>query len=135
MIFILEDNEDRIRQFLAAADSVAPDLPVRVWRNAPTMMRDLIDQLEHASLISLDHDLNPLPTDTEDPGTGHDVVKMLGTLIPCSPIIIHTSNAQAGTSMTTELSHAGWQYNRVYPFGDQWIPNHWAPLVRKLLAR
>ena len=94
MIYILEDNEDRIRRFQLAANKIAPQLPIKFWRNAHTMIADLVDGLEHASIISLDHDLVRLPTDESDPGTGYDVAEVLEELIPCCPIIIHTSNAE-----------------------------------------
>ena len=134
MIYILEDNDERVRRFRAAAAAVAPDVPVRVWRSARQMIADLVDGLEHASIISLDHDLNELPGDEADPGTGYEVTKLLEELIPCCPIIIHTSNAERGTWMEGALTHAGWQYERVYPFGDDWIENHWSAAVRRRLG-
>jgi hypothetical protein len=135
MICILEDNDERVRQFHAAAAAVAPGVPVRVWRSAHAMMADLADCPEHASLISLDHDLNPLPSDTHDPGCGYDVARLLGELITCCPVIIHTSNGERGTWMEGALSRAGWTHERVYPFGDDWIEKEWAPVLRRLLGR
>jgi hypothetical protein len=134
MIYILEDNDERIRQFRAAAAAVAPDVPVRFWRSAHAMIADLLDGLEHASIISLDHDLNPIEGEA-DPGTGYDVAQLLEELIPCCPIVIHTSNGERGTWMEGALQRAGWQYDRVYPFGDDWIAKHWAPVVRRRLGR
>ena len=135
MIFILEDNEERVEQFRTAAAAIAPDLPLRIWRNAHAMIADLTDCLQDASLISLDHDLNPLPSDREDPGTGYDLAKLFEELIPCCPIIIHTSNAERGTWMEGALSRAGLKYDRVHPFGDDWIEKAWAPIARRLLER
>ena len=134
MILILEDNEDRISQFKAAASQIAPNIPVRFWRNAHEMIADLVGGLEKASVISLDHDLIPPPGDSTDPGTGYDVAKLLGELIPCCPIIIHTSNADRGLWMEGALARAGWLYERVYPFGDRWIANEWARTLKKLLC-
>ena len=131
MICILEDNEDRIRQFHAASAAIAPDMPIRIWRSAHAMIADLPECLEHAVVISLDHDLN---RDPADPGTGYDLAKLLAELIPCCPVIIHTSNAERGTWMEGELSRAGWRYDRVYPFGDDWIEKDWAATLRRLLA-
>lgn len=79
MIYILEDNPERIQQFRTASAKVAPGVPVRIWHNAHAMIADLVEGLEHASLISLDHDLNR-PPDEEDPGTGYEVAKLLGEL-------------------------------------------------------
>ena len=133
MIYILEDDEDRVRRFQAVAAKIALQLPVKFWRNAYAMIDDLADALEHASLISLDHDLEPLPGDKTDPGTGYDVVQLLTKLIPCCPVIIHTSNAQCGNWMEGALSTAGWQFDRVLPLGDDWIEKDWAPLVQQRL--
>jgi hypothetical protein len=135
MIYILEDDEDRIRRFQAAAAKVAPELPVRFWRNAHAMIADLVDGLEHASIISLDHDLVRLPTDESDPGTGYDVAEVLEELIPCCRIIIHTSNAERGGWMEGVLSRAGWEFDRVLPLGDDWIEKEWAQIVQKRLRR
>ena len=134
MIYILEDNEDRVRRFREAAASIAPDLPVRFWRSAHAMIADLTEGLEHAAIISLDHDLNRFG-DGPDPGTGYDVAKVLEELIPCCAIVIHTSNGERGTWMEGALSHAGWQYDRVYPSEDDWIEKDWAAVVRRLLSR
>jgi hypothetical protein len=135
MILILEDNDERVRQFRAAAAAVAPGVPVRIWRTAHAMMADLADCLGNASLISLDHDLNPLPADADDPGCGYEIAQLLGQLIPCCPVIIHTSNGERGTWMEGELSRAGWAYDRVYPYGDDWIEKQWAPVLRRRLGR
>ena len=134
MIYILEDNEERIRQFRLAAAAIAPDLPVRLWRNAYEMIADLVEALEHASIISLDHDLNRVG-DEPDPGSGYDVAKLLEELIPCCPIVIHTSNGERGTWMEGALQTSGWTYDRVYPFGDDWIFEQWAPVVRRRIGR
>jgi hypothetical protein len=134
MIYILEDNEDRVRRFREAAAAIAPDVPVRFWRSAHEMIADLTEGLEHAAIISLDHDLNRFG-DEPDPGTGYDVAKLLEELIPCCPVVIHTSNGERGTWMEGALTHAGWQYDRVYPSEDDWIEKDWAAVVRRLLSR
>lgn len=134
MIYILEDNDERVRQFRAAAAAVAPGVLIRFWRSAPAMIADLVKGLQRASIISLDHDLNRL-ADEADPGTGYDVVNLLEELIPCCPIVIHTSNGERGTWMEGALSRAGWDYDRVYPFGDDWIEEQWAPVLRRRLGR
>src|SRR5215203_3841764 len=97
MILILEDHDERVRRFEEVAARVAPSLPVRVWRDAHAMIRDLAECLGDARVILLDHDLNRLTSDPDDPGTGYDVAKLLGQLIPCCPVIVHTSNGERGT--------------------------------------
>ena len=134
MILILEDDDDRSRRFRAAAAAVAPGVPVRVWRDAQVMIRDLHDCLGRARLISLDHDLNRPPAESQDPGSGYDVAQLLAELIPCCPVIVHTSNGERGTWMVAELTRAGWTHARVYPSDDDWIGQVWAPLAKRLLA-
>lgn len=107
MILILEHNDDRLREFRAAASTVAPDLEVRVWRGAPAMIADLVDCLEQAAIISLDHDLICRSADAEDPGTGYDVAKLLSELIPVCPVIIHTSNAERRTKEWSQMPACG----------------------------
>jgi hypothetical protein len=135
MICILEDDEQRTRQFLAAAKAIAPGLPVRIWRSAHAMIQDLPTCLAGASLISLDHDLAPCDATEPDPGCGHDVAQFLQDLNPTCPVIIHTSNVERGTWMIGALSLGGWTYERVYPFGDSWIETEWLPVVARLLTR
>ena len=134
MILILEDRDDRIRQFLEAASRVAPQLPVMVWRSAPAMIAGLVGYLESASIISLDHDLDSAGDESGDPGTGYDVAKYLGELIPVCPVIVHTSNAERRNWMIGALSLGHWEYDCVYPDGDAWISERWAPLVRRRLS-
>jgi hypothetical protein len=98
------------------------------------MITDLAEGLEHASIISLDHDLNRV-ADEVDPGSGYDVAKFLTELIPCCAIVIHASNGERGNWMEGALAHAGWQYDRLYPFGDDWIEKDWAPVIRRRLGR
>jgi hypothetical protein len=83
--------------------------------------------LEHASILSLDHDLNRVSGES-DPGTGYDVAKLPEELVPCCPIVIHTSNGERGKWMEAVLSRAGWHYDRVYPFGDDSIETDRAPV-------
>ena len=60
LILILEDNEDRIRNFQAAVKSLGENFTVRIWFDAPTMISEASSFLNQACLISLDHDLNPI---------------------------------------------------------------------------
>jgi hypothetical protein len=133
MICILEDDPKRIEQFHAAAARVAPNVPLRIWCDAHAMLAELPEYLDRVSLISLDHDLHPSSNATNDPGCGYDIARVLGELIPCCPVIIHTSNGECGTWMEGELSRAGWNYARIAPFGEQWIETDWAPVAQQFL--
>ncbi len=133
MICILEDDPARVARFRAVAARIAPDATLRIWPDAHRMLSQLPDCLDCVVLMSLDHDLHPAQADAADPGSGYDVAKVLGELIPCCPIIIHTSNGERGTWMEGELSRAGWKYARVHPFADEWIEKEWAALVERFL--
>jgi hypothetical protein len=135
MLLMLEDNADRIRSFSATLARIEPALPLRIWRNAWTMIREAEPLLPHAFLISLDHDLDPEEGDSTSPGTGWDVTKHLATLPPVCPLIIHTSNGERATWMSGEFDLAGWKYYRVPPIGDDWIEHDWGRKVRRLLKR
>lgn len=133
MICVLEDDASRVEKFRAVTARIAPNATLRIWPDANRMLSELPDCLDRVVVISLDHDLHPTSNVAADPGSGYDVAKVLGELIPCCPIIIHTSNGERGTWMEGELSRAGWKYARVHPFGDDWIENEWAALVQRFL--
>ncbi|HWG45549.1 MAG TPA: cyclic-phosphate processing receiver domain-containing protein [Gemmataceae bacterium] len=135
MLLMLEDNADRLRRFTATLRQIAPDLPLRVWRNAWTMIEEMGLYLPAARLISLDHDLDPEEGRTDDPGTGWDLTKVLAALPPVCPVIIHTSNGERGTWMCGEFELGGWRYYRVPPLGEDWIEMDWRRRVRRLLKR
>jgi hypothetical protein len=135
MILLLEDNAERMERFRAALAQVAPALPLQLWRSARVMVRELPAILPDAVLISLDHDLDPWPGDTEDPGDGLDVVKFLAERPPVCPVIVHTSNRQRADWMVGDLELAGWKYRRVAPLGDDWIEQSWRRVARRLLRR
>ena len=135
MLLMLEDNADRVERFTATLRRLDPVLPLRIWRNAWTMLRELKEYLPRAMLISLDHDLDPEDGDPTDPGTGWDVTKHLAALPRVCPVIIHTSNGERATWMCGEFELGGWKYYRVPPIGDDWIERDWYRRVRRLLRR
>jgi hypothetical protein len=135
MLLMLEDNADRVHRFTAALRRIDPTLPLRVWRNAWTMIREVQAHLPAARLISLDHDLDPEEGTLEDPGTGWDLTKVLAALPPTCPVIIHTSNGERAEWMCGEFELGGWEYHRVSPLGEDWIERDWRRLVRRLLRR
>ena len=135
MLLMLEDNAERVQRFTATLQRVDPALELRLWRNAWTMIREVSALLPTARLISLDHDLEPEEGDSNDPGTGWDVTKVLAELPPVCPVIIHTSNGERATWMMGEFELGGWEFHRLPPLGDDWIERDWRRLVRRLLKR
>jgi hypothetical protein len=132
---ILEDNEERIARFAAVLHAVDPGVDLYVWQSARKMAREMNGLLRRTALISLDHDLDLLPGQTEDPGDGLELVRSLVLRPPCGPVIVHTSNVFRSHTMVQELADAGWQVRRVAPIGNRWIEEDWALAVRELLGR
>ncbi len=130
----MEDNEDRIRAFEKAIAAIDGNLELKVWRNAPAMLAECEAFLNDAGLISLDHDLNPLPGETADPGDGMVVARFFSQFPQMCPIILHSSNYERMWSMHNELHFAGWEIERVGPIGDDWIWNFWLPKAKELLT-
>ncbi len=89
-----------------------------------------------AVLISLDHDLNPQPGVTEDPGTGRDVAEFLADGLPVCPVLIHSTNTDRAWSMHNELRFAHWKVDRIGPLGSDtgWIDTTWLPRIRQMMA-
>jgi hypothetical protein len=133
MLLMLEDDAERIVKFRATLQLVDPLIPLQIWNDAWSMIREIQPFLTSARLISLDHDLEP--TSDADPGTGWDVVKYLVTQHPVCPVIVHTSNSDRASWMLGELELEGWEYHRLPPLGDDWIEHDWYHLVRRLLRR
>jgi ADP-ribosylglycohydrolase len=134
-ILILEDNDERIAGFQNAVATLGPGFDLRIWRDAPSMTAECEAFFPSAALISLDHDLNPMPGATSDPGTGMDVAHFLGDFLPVCPALIHSSNTDLVWSMHNDLRFAGWIVDRVGPLGSDWIPTSWLSRVRQLLAQ
>jgi ADP-ribosylglycohydrolase len=133
-ILILEDNDERIEAFQSAVGVLGADFELKVWRDAPSMMAECEQFFPSAALISLDHDLNPMPGATGDPGTGVDAARFLGDFLPVCPVLIHSSNTDRVWSMHNELRFAGWTVDRVGPLGTDWIETSWLKRARELLA-
>lgn len=133
-ILILEDNDERIAAFQKTAAGLGDGIELKVWRDAPSMMAECESWFPTAALISLDHDLNPMPGATVEPGTGVDVARFLGDFMPVCPALIHSSNTDRVNSMLNELRFAGWIVDRVGPVGAEWIETTWLRTVRRLLA-
>jgi ADP-ribosylglycohydrolase len=133
-ILILEDNDERIAGFKTAVAELGAGFDLKIWRDAPSMIAECEDCFDSAALISLDHDLNPIPGGTTDPGTGLDVTKFLSECRPVCPVIIHSTNADRAHSMHNELRFADWISERIGPIGNDWIETLWARKAREFLA-
>lgn len=133
-ILILEDNDERIAAFEEAVAELGGDFELKVWRDAPSMIAECESFFPTTALISLDHDLNPMPGAMVDPGTGVDVARFLGDFMPVCPVLIHSSNTDRVYSMHNELRFAGWMVDRVGPLGTDWIETSWLRSARRLLA-
>jgi ADP-ribosylglycohydrolase len=133
-ILILEDNDERIAAFQKTAADLGDGIELRVWRDAPSMMAECEAFFATAAIISLDHDLNPIPGVTVELGTGGDVARFLGNFMPVCPVLIHSSNTDRAYSMLGELRFASWIVDRVDPVGADWIETTWLRYVRRLLA-
>lgn len=133
-ILILEDNDERIAAFQKAVAALSDSFDLKIWRDAPSMIGECETFFPTAALISLDHDLNPLPGATIDPGTGVDVARFLGDFMPVCPVVIHSSNTDRVYSMHNELRFAGWMVDRVGPLGTDWIETSWLKRVREILG-
>jgi ADP-ribosylglycohydrolase len=133
-ILILEDNDERIAAFRKAVAMLSTDIELKVWRDAHSMIAECEQFFPNAVLISLDHDLNPVPGATSDPGTGVDVANFLSDFVPVCPVLIHSSNVDRVWSMHNELRFAGWTVDRVGPLGTDWIETAWLRKARELIA-
>jgi hypothetical protein len=132
MLLMLEDNDERVQRFTEALHVLDPTLPLKIWRDAKSMIREIEPYLPPARLISLDHDLEA-PEGAADPGDGLEVVKFLVSQPIRRPVIIHSSNGERSTWMAGELELAGWRFWRVAPLGDDWVEVDWRRLVKRLL--
>lgn len=133
-ILILEDNDERIAGFRGAVAALGDGYDLKIWRDAPSMIAECEAFFPTAALISLDHDLNPQPGITTDPGTGLDVAKFLADFLPVCPLLLHSSNIDRVYSMDNELRFASWTVDRVGPIGADWIETTWLRRARELLA-
>ena len=133
-ILLLEDNDQRIAGFQKAVAGWGGGCELKIWRDAPSMVAGMVDYFSTAALISLDHDLNPQPGATSDPGTGMEVAQFLADFLPACPVLIHSTNTDRVYSMLNELRFAHWRVDRVGPLGEDWIETTWARRAREWMA-
>ena len=134
-ILILEDNEARSALLLRAIGQLGPGYTVKIWVDAPTMCAECEAFFPSAALISLDHDLNPLPGAKDDPGTGLDVARFLGDFLPVCPVIVHSQNMERVWSMHNELRFAGWTVAQGGGLGTDWSEAAWLRCARDTISK
>jgi hypothetical protein len=137
-IVILEDNEDRAIAMRRCLEDRFCEFEASFFDEAAAMIDCLRTHLPGTILICLDHDLELKPgADGRpiDPGTGRDVADFLACQTPVCPVVIHTTNSAAGVGMEMALQEAGWQTQRVSPYGDlEWIPAEWFRAIRRAVV-
>jgi hypothetical protein len=137
---ILEDNRDRQLAMNERLKDRFPFLGLEFFDSASNMNEFLSnDKLDDIVIVSLDHDLDLLPSSSGewiDPGTGMDVVRRLTErFAPLCPVVVHTTNALAGAEMMELLLKSQWTAHRVVPYGDlEWIDADWFPAVRNAIV-
>ena len=133
-ILLLEDNDERIAGYQKTVAGLGDGIDLKIWRDAHSMIAECGHYFPSAALICLDHDLNPLPGTTTDPGTGLDVARFLGDFLPVCPVLVHSSNTDKVYSMLNELRFSHWVVDRVGPIGTDWIETSWLRKAREMLA-
>ena len=102
-IFILEDNEERIKSFKATYHDC--DLTITTTAQEAINVLDRISLLVF-DLITLDHDLGGEVYCQSDEKSGYQVAKFLSArMIPC-PVIIHSWNPVGAKNMLRALPEA-----------------------------
>jgi ADP-ribosylglycohydrolase len=132
-ILILEDNPARVAAFQRTCDALGAGFELKVWRNVHAMRAECEKYFSTTVLISLDHDLTPLPGEKADPGTGLDAAKFLGDFLPVCPVILHSQNVEFIWSMHNELRFAGWTVYQAGSLGSDWSEKAWAKQAVQLL--
>lgn len=132
MLLMLEDDPERLERFSAVLRDIAPAVPIRSWRNAFTMTKEAGLLLPSATVISLDHDLEPDDSGV-DPGEGYQLIQWLVAQPIMRQVVIHTSNSPRAQWMAGACDLAGWNHYRVAPLGDDWIETDWRYVIRRLI--
>lgn len=135
---VLEDDVDRREAMADCFHDRFPQYPIRFFATAAEMIWFLRRHGSELIAIGLDHDLELVPVagrETLESGTGQNVTDFLATVVPTCPVIIHTTNDLAGSTMEATMHEAGWPVRRVVPYGDrEWIPEAWFPTMREAIV-
>ena len=138
IVAILEDNDERTEAMRECLSRLVDPRDIQFFKSAPQMADWLREHLDRVRVISLDHDLDPVPGPDGkaiEAGDGRDVANYLATQRPACPVIIHTSNSDGASSMRFALEDAGWTVIRVLPLdGMAWISTRWWDSVVAILG-
>lgn len=138
-IAILEDNQERQAIMADCLADRFHQFNHRFFNQTRDLIAYLNQCLEEVILLSLDHDLELIPTKNgkcNDPGCGREVADFLAHIAPRFPVVIHSTNADAAFGMGVVLQEAGWQTVRVVPSDDlEWIPKQWFRAVRNAIVK
>lgn len=128
MLFILEDNDDRIAHFREELGST----PHHVERTVSDAVAWLSERGDEVTLFSLDNDLY-VPGYEGDEGEGWQLCEWILENVSPRPIIVHSTNTHASTRMEMACEEAEWEFHRVVPYlGMQWIGEAWIEKVREV---
>ena len=130
MIFILEDNYERIENFKIALGTIES----HIERTVPEAIEWLSNNDKRISLFSLDNDLY-MPEYDGDEGEGWELCEWLILNTSKRPLLIHTTNISAATKMEMACADAGWHCLRVPPYnGFEWIHQSWIDAIREFIC-
>ena len=135
LLLVLDDDRNRLRGFEEIASRLGEGWVVRSWRDASSMLAELDGHLQHAQLISLDHDLYRDSPADPDPGSGRSIADYLAKCKPRCPVIVHSTNTDAAWGMHNVLRSRGWTVELVHHLSQpKWIEELWLPIAARVVA-
>lgn len=138
IIVILEDNAERRAAMERLLARHFPGLSRQYFTSSSAMVEWLRVNLSGVIFISLDHDLELFPGGDGrwvDCGTGREVADYLAIQPVRCPLMIHSTNYEAALAMEILLNDAGWQVDRIVPYGVlEWVDETWFPAAQRRLV-
>ena len=129
MIFILEDNNERIENFKAAL--ALEHIDSHVEKTVPESI-EWLSKNEGCIIFSLDNDLY-VPDYDGNEGEGWMLCKWIVANMTKRPVLIHSSNINAVDKMKGICEKAGWDCNAVPPYNDvSWIHESWIKAIKNI---
>src|SRR5688572_23824203 len=108
-IAILEDDRDRQEAMRRCLGDRFFTYDLQFFERSVAMVEYLKAHLSEVVCVCLDHDLELIPDGNgglADCGTGREVADFLAVHPPSCPVVIHTTNADAGLGMEMALKDA-----------------------------